>query len=66
MRLVLPTLDEPMLGQIYPNAPFTNGQLLVHVVNHATEHQGQILRMAHDLGAPTFEQDYYYYLIGQM
>lgn len=32
-------------------------QILVHVVNHATDHRAQMLRILHESGAPTFEQD---------
>ena len=31
--------------------------ILVHVVNHGTDHRAQILSMLHGLGAPTLEQD---------
>jgi uncharacterized damage-inducible protein DinB len=31
--------------------------VLVHVVNHGTDHRAQILSMLHGLGAPTLEQD---------
>lgn len=33
-------------------------QVLMHIVNHGTDHRAQILRVLHDLGAPTLEQDY--------
>ncbi|MCY4145205.1 MAG: hypothetical protein OXE95_09145 [Chloroflexi bacterium] len=32
-------------------------QILLHVVNHGTDHRAQILALLHELGAPTFEQD---------
>lgn len=32
-------------------------RILVHVVNHGTDHRAQLLRMLHEFGAPTFEQD---------
>ena len=38
-------------------------QALVHIVNHGTDHRGQILRILHDFGAPTFDQDLMGYLI---
>ncbi len=40
----------------------TVAQILVHVVNHGTDHRAQILPILHRLGVPTFEQDYMLYL----
>ncbi len=37
-------------------------QILVHVVNHGTDHRAQVLPILHRLGAPTFEQDLMIYL----
>jgi uncharacterized damage-inducible protein DinB len=36
-------------------------QILLHVLNHATDHRAQTLAMLHQLGAPTVEQDMIYY-----
>ncbi len=33
-------------------------QVLLHVLNHNTDHRAQVLRLLHDFGAPTFEQDW--------
>ena len=41
----------------------TGWQVLLHVVNHGTDHRGQILRILHDFGAPTFDQDLMGYLV---
>lgn len=43
-------------------------QALLHVVNHGTDHRAQILRILHDFGAPSFDQDLMGYLVqtGQM
>ena len=32
-------------------------QIILHVVNHGTDHRAQVLRALHDFGAPTFNQD---------
>ena len=32
--------------------------VLMHLVNHGTDHRAQILRLLNDFGAPTIEQDY--------
>lgn len=36
-------------------------QVLLHVVNHATDHRAQLLRAVHDLGGKTEYQDYIFY-----
>ena len=38
-----------------------NWQILLHVVNHGTDHRAQILAMLHQLGAPTIAQDLMFY-----
>ena len=37
-------------------------QVLLHVVNHATDHRAQILRSLNDLGVETSWQDYIFYV----
>lgn len=48
-------------------ASATVWQILVHVLNHGTDHRAQVLRLLHDFGAPTFEQDWmiYWWNIGR-
>ncbi len=36
-------------------------QVLIHVVNHGTDHRAQILRLLHDSGIETTSQDYIFY-----
>lgn len=45
-------LQETVQGMIGPT-----WQIIVHVVNHGTDHRAQVLRLLHDYGAPTIEQD---------
>lgn len=37
-------------------------QVLLHVVNHGTDHRAQLLRLLHDLGIKTPYQDYIFYV----
>jgi uncharacterized damage-inducible protein DinB len=37
-------------------------QVLLHVVNHGTDHRAQLLRLLHDLGVKTGPQDYIFYV----
>lgn len=37
-------------------------QILLHIVNHATDHRAQLLRALHDLGVDTKSQDYIFYV----
>lgn len=66
MRDYLATLQDDMLFE----KPFPEGededlylwQVLLHVVNHATDHRAQILRIIHDFGIRTAPQDYVFYV----
>jgi uncharacterized damage-inducible protein DinB len=65
MRGYLAGLQDEMLD----GRPFAEGedadlrlwQVLIHVVNHGTDHRAQLLRQLHDLGVPTDPQDYVFY-----
>lgn len=37
-------------------------QVLLHVINHATDHRAQLLRLLNDLGVKTGPQDYIFYV----
>jgi uncharacterized damage-inducible protein DinB len=37
-------------------------QVLLHVVNHGTDHRAQLLRVLNDLGVETASQDYIFYV----
>lgn len=37
-------------------------EILLHIINHGTDHRAQTLAMLHHLGAPTVEQDIIFYL----
>jgi uncharacterized damage-inducible protein DinB len=66
MRGYLATLRDDMLFE----KPFADGedkdlilwQVLLHVVNHGTDHRAQLLRNLNDLGVKTTSQDYIFYV----
>jgi uncharacterized damage-inducible protein DinB len=41
-------------------------KVLIHVVNHGTDHRAQILRILHDMGLKTGPQDYIFYVYDHM
>lgn len=65
MRDYLAALRDDMLFE----EPFAEGedkdlilwQVLLHVVNHGTDHRAQVLRLLNDLGVKTESQDYIFY-----
>jgi uncharacterized damage-inducible protein DinB len=66
MRAYLANLRDEMLFE----KPFAEGedkdlvlwQVLLHVVNHGTDHRAQVLRVLNDLGVKTTSQDYIFYV----
>ncbi|MFN8530841.1 MAG: DinB family protein [Anaerolineae bacterium] len=66
MRDYLATLTDEMLFQ----KPVAEGedkdlilwQILLHVVNHGTDHRAQVLRLLNDMGVRTPPQDYIFYV----
>jgi uncharacterized damage-inducible protein DinB len=66
MRSYLAQLNDDMLF----DKPFSEGedehlivwQVLLHVVNHGSDHRAQILSLLHDLGVKTGPQDYIFYV----
>lgn len=70
MRDYLDTLQDHMLSQ----KPIPEGedqdlflwQILLHVVNHGTDHRAQVLRLLHDVGITTTAQDYIFYIDDQL
>ena len=49
-------------GRYSEPQPCRRRDVLLHMVNHGTDHRAQILARLHDLGAPTLEQDLMLYL----
>jgi len=51
--------DKPLEGE---DKDLILWQVLLHVVNHGTDHRAQLLRSLHDLGIKTTSQDYIFYV----
>jgi uncharacterized damage-inducible protein DinB len=67
MRAYLANLDDEMVSTRPITEPDEDRNLLVwqvllHVVNHGTDHRAQLLRSLHDLGLETASQDYIFYV----
>lgn len=66
MRDYLASLnDEILMEKPLPEGEDENlivWQVLLHVVNHGTDHRAQLLRILHDLGVKTVSQDYIFYV----
>lgn len=67
MDTYLAHLDDAMLGMQPITEPEEDRglcvwQVLLHVVNHGTDHRAQLLRSLHDLGITTGAQDYIFYV----
>lgn len=56
------SLDEASLARTPPGMAGPVWHVLVHLVNHGTDHRAQLLRALHDFGAPTFDQDLVFHL----
>jgi uncharacterized damage-inducible protein DinB len=70
MRDYLQTMrDEDLQNQPFlkPDGDTTRlWQVLLHVVNHGTDHRAQLLSLLDQLGMNTFPQDYFFFVIGRM
>ena len=66
MRAYLAQLrDEQLLEKPFPEGEDKDlilWQVLLHVVNHGTDHRAQLLRLLNDLGVKTASQDYIFYV----
>jgi uncharacterized damage-inducible protein DinB len=52
------TLNEADLRAKVDNMPSSCEEVLMHLVNHGTDHRATVLQRLYSLGAPTFEQDF--------
>lgn len=63
IQTYLDALTDDNLMRVY-DGPFHVWQVLLHVINHATDHRAQVFSLLHSLGAPTFPQDYAFVVMG--
>lgn len=56
-------VDKPLEGE---DKDLLLWQVLLHVVNHGTDHRAQILRLLNDLGVKTTSQDYIFYVYNHL
>jgi uncharacterized damage-inducible protein DinB len=70
MREYLSTLQDDMLFDkpilLEEDKDLIAWQVLLHVVNHGTDHRAQMLRILHDFGVKTESQDYIFYVYEHM
>ena len=55
-------LTEVELHQNPMDIPHTRWQVLLHMINHGTDHRSTILQKLHEFSAPTFDQDFFFWL----
>lgn len=70
MRDYLVTLqDDALFEQPFleaDNDPTCLWQVLIHVINHGTDHRAQLLSLLNQLGVKTFPQDYFFFMTGKL
>ncbi len=55
-------IDEAQLNENPPGVPNPRWQVLMHLVNHRTDHRATVLQKLQECGAPTFDQDFILWL----
>jgi uncharacterized damage-inducible protein DinB len=60
----LDQLTDDDLTRDYDDGTFQIWQILLHVINHGTDHRAQSFVLLNNLGAPTFPQDYAFVVMG--
>lgn len=56
------TLTEEKLGENPIDIQNPRWQVLLHIINHGTDHRSTVLQRLHEFGAPTFDQDFIMWL----
>jgi uncharacterized damage-inducible protein DinB len=52
------SLTEEEINQNPNDVPNPRWQVLLHLINHGTDHRSTVLQRLHEFGAPTFDQDF--------
>jgi uncharacterized damage-inducible protein DinB len=55
-------LSEAALKENPNDIPNPRWQVLLHMINHGTDHRSTVLQRLHEFGAPTFDQDFIMWL----
>lgn len=53
-----PTLTDEELNSPNEKIQEPRWQILLHIINHGTDHRSTVLQRLHEFGAPTFDQDF--------
>ena len=56
------TLTEADLNSPNDKIQEPRWQILLHIINHGTDHRSTVLQRLHEFGAPTFDQDFIMWL----
>jgi len=59
------TLTEAELNAHNDKVAEPRWQVLLHIINHGTDHRSTVLQRLHEFGAPTFDQDFIMWLWGR-
>jgi uncharacterized damage-inducible protein DinB len=62
MAELVETLTESSLMENPMDIPSPRWQVLLHMINHGTDHRSTVLQRLHEFGAPTFDQDLIFWL----
>ena len=52
------SLTAEEINQNPKDLPNTRWQVILHIINHGTDHRSTVLQRLHEFGAPTFDQDF--------
>ena len=55
-------LTQAELDESPMDIPNPRWQVFLHIINHGTDHRSTVLQRLHELGAPTFDQDFIFWL----